>query len=309
MTRLSRRVKYDTIRTLLCVAAHKGLDVRHVDVKSEYLNGELEEKIYLEQPSGFEKRGHESKVLKLRKSLYGLKSARAWNKKAAEALAHIGFQPGKADQCLYIRKEKGSATTYVLLYIDDLLVAGASRKITKKVHFDLQKFFYVKDLGEVNYYLDIEIERETDWSFLLSQKRKIVKILEECGLLKSRPASTPMKTSFLSSDTEESERLPNNSKYRRVIGSLLYIATISRPDIALVIGILSRRVEKPTKRDWEAVKRVMRYLASTMNKKLRLSSTEKSNLICCVDADWAGDKADRKSTSGYVLCLGEGIVA
>jgi len=108
---------------------------------------------------------------------------------------------------------------------------------------------------------------------------------------------------------EDSTRLPSNYQYRQAIGSLLYIAKITRPDIALAVGILCRRVEKPTESDWKAVKRVMRYLAHTADKKLEMSSTGNLELECFVDADWAGDRADRKSTSGFVLRLGRGTVA
>lgn len=303
-------VKHETIRVLLCIAAQKGLHVRHLDVKSAYLNGQLEEEIFLEQPPGFQKSGQESKVLRLRKSLYGLKqSARAWNKRATEALAQIGFRPGKAEHCLYTRKERNGTTTYVLLYVDDLLVAGTSTKITEEVSRDLQEYFDIKDLGDVNHYLGVQIKRQADGSSLLNQKGKITKILEEYGLLEPKPAATPMETNFLNSRSDDSAKIPNNNKYRKAIGSLLYIATVSRPDIATAVGILCRRVEKPTKRDWEAVKRVMRYLAFTINKSLQLSSTDTMELECFVDSDWAGDKTDRKSTSGYVFCLGKGTVA
>lgn len=112
-----------TKRILLLVVAHRKLHIRHLDVKSAYLNGELEEEIFLDQPEGFQKRRHKSKVLRFQKSLYGLKqSARAWNKRATEVLNLIGFQQKNADQCLYTRKEKDGSTTYILLYVDDLLI-------------------------------------------------------------------------------------------------------------------------------------------------------------------------------------------
>ena len=132
-------------------------------------------------------------------------------------------------------------------------------------------------------------------------------MVEECSLLESKPASTPMETSFTSSNADKRKRLPNNSA-ELLDFSLLYIATVFKPDIALAIRIFSQRVKKSTKLDWEAVK-LLCYLAYTINKTLRLSSTEKSSLICYVDANLIGDKADRKSTSGYVLCLGERILA
>lgn len=125
-------IKHETIRILLLlllflIAANKGL--HHLDVKSD-----LKEEIFLEHLEEFESCGHESKVLRLRKSIYGLKqSAQTWNKKATESLAQMGFQTRKADQCLYTRKEKDGTITYVLLYVDDLLVTGSSAEATKKV--------------------------------------------------------------------------------------------------------------------------------------------------------------------------------
>lgn len=303
-------VKHETIRVLLVVAAQRGLHVRHLDVRSAYLNGELNEEIYMEQPQGFEEPGQEDKVLKLRKSLYGLKqSARVWNKRATEVFSELGFQQGIADQCLYSRKEEDGSITYVLLYVDDLLVAGQSAESTEKVSRELQNYFDIKDLGDVSHYLGIQVERQANGSFLLNQKAKITKLLEDHGLLESKPVATPMETGFLSAGTTESAELPNNTLYRKAIGSLLYIATVSRLDIAVAVSILSRRVEKPTQQDWNAVKRVMRYLAFTINKKLCLPSSESIELNCYVDADWAGEKIDRKSTSGYVFLLGKGAVA
>ncbi|XP_026829092.1 uncharacterized protein LOC113562800 [Ooceraea biroi] len=221
----------------------------------------------------------------------------------------MGFKQKNADQCLYTRKEKNGNVTYILLYIDDLLVAGTSAEVTQGVSKELQRFFGIRDLGDINYYLGIQIKREADGSFLLSQKGKIAKLLEEYGLVEPKPMTTPMEAGFLNSRMSDSTRLKNNCQYRKAIGSLLYIVTVSRPDIALAVGILSRCVEKPTEGDWKAIKRIMRYLASTINKELRLSSSEEIKLECFVDADWADDKTDRKSTNGYVFRLGDNIIA
>lgn len=118
-----------------------------------------------------------------------------------------------------------------------------------------------------------------------------------------------METSFLKSGFSDSAKLPHNTQYRQAIGSLLYIAIVSRPAITVAAGYLSGFVERPTESDWKAVKRIIRYLASTINKKLRLSSAGTLELICFVDADWAGGHTDRKSTSGYVFRFGNGAIA
>lgn len=110
-----------------------------------------------------------------------------------------------------------------------------------------------------------------------------------------KPARTPMETGFLATDVE-SPRMPNNIQYRQVIGSLLYLATVSRPDIAMAVNILCRRVELRTKADWKSVKHVMRYLSGTRDLKLQLSAQSKEILTCFVDADWAGDHQNCKAT-------------
>ena len=303
-------VKHETIRVLFAIAAQNGMHVRQLDVKSAYLNGELEETIFMEQPEGFIQQGQEDKVLRLKKSLYGLKqSARVWNKTAANILKKLGFSPGNSDACLYTRKEKSGSMTYILLYVDDLLVAGESSEITATVSKQLQEHFLTKDMGEVSHYLGIQVEREADGSFLFNQRAKIAKLLRDYDLSEPKPAATPMETGFLAAPLEESSLLKNNHGYRQLMGSLLYLATVSRPDIMIAVGLPCRRVEKPTQNDWNAAKRVLRYLAYTIDKKLRLPSDGDNYLVGYVDADWAGDRTDRKSTSGYVFLLGNAVVA
>ncbi|KFD69490.1 hypothetical protein M514_18362 [Trichuris suis] len=249
-------VKHETIRMLLSIAAIRSLHVRHFDVKCAYLNGEIHEELYMQQPPGFEEPGNENHVLRLKRSIYGLKH-----------------------------------TTYVLLYVDDLLVAGESEAITRNVGAQLNKHFITKDLGRVSNYLGIQIERKED------------------GMSEVKPKGTPMETGYLSTMNESNVPLPNNVKYRQVIGSLLYIATVSRPDIALAVGLLCRRVESPTEYDWKSAKRVLRYLAGTKELKLCLSAMSNPVLQGYVDADWAGDRTDRKSTSAYLFQFGESIIS
>uniref|UniRef100_A0A5S6Q5K7 Integrase catalytic domain-containing protein n=1 Tax=Trichuris muris TaxID=70415 RepID=A0A5S6Q5K7_TRIMR len=199
-------VRHDTVRTLLTVATTNNLHVRHLDVESAYLNSILKEEIYIIQPPGFEIQGQEDKVYRLYKSLYGLKqSARTWNKMATDALSKLNFQQGKADQCLFTRLEKNGHRTYVLLYVDDLLVAADTAQITEKVGMQLNKFFHTKDLGDVKNYLGIQLERASDGSFLLHQRNKIELMLEQHGLLDCKTAATPMETDFLS--TNEQSRI------------------------------------------------------------------------------------------------------
>uniref|UniRef100_A0A5S6Q9M3 Reverse transcriptase Ty1/copia-type domain-containing protein n=1 Tax=Trichuris muris TaxID=70415 RepID=A0A5S6Q9M3_TRIMR len=171
-------VRYETVRAFFAVAAVKSMHVRHIDVKTAYLNGELNEELFMELPPGFKQHSTEGKVLPLRRSLYGLKqSARMWNQVASDALKKMGFRSNRADPWFFSRVEKEHGITYVLLYVDDLLVANASSDLTHHVGQQLNGYFEVKNLGEVRQYLGIQVERGEDGSFLLHQSGKICRLI------------------------------------------------------------------------------------------------------------------------------------
>ncbi|KAG7198067.1 hypothetical protein KM043_018235 [Ampulex compressa] len=153
-----------------------------------------------------------------------------------------------------------------------MLLAGESEETAKEVSKQLEKYLKIKDLRSTNYYLGIKIESEPDGSFLLDQKVKITKLLEDRELLKLKSVATPMGPGFLAVSWEDSKELDNNDVYRKVMEPVLYIATVSKRNITTAVGLLCRRVEKPTNHDWNAAKILMRYLASTLDRKLRLSS-------------------------------------
>lgn len=241
-------------------------------------------------------------------SLYGLKqSARAWNRVASDALRRIGFARSGANPCLYVRWESDQPV-YVLLYVDDMLVAGRTHKMTANVGEQLQRFFELRDLGPVRHYQGIQVEQGEDGSYQLWQSNKITQLLVEHGMEDSKSVETPMVTGFLTAPAEESPLLPNNNKYRQLIGSLLYLATVSRPDIALAVGVLARRVAGPMESDWKAAKRVLRYLGGTLDRRLTFPVGSDTRLGCWVDADWAGEDLDR-STSGCLFRIGPSLVS
>src|SRR6218665_3407705 len=174
----------------------------------------------------------------------------------------------------------------------------------------LNEHFEIKDLGEVNLYLGIQIEKDRQGNYMLSQISKIQQIIPEFGLADANGCSTPMHADYLNITGEEN-LLHANEQYRQSVGSLLYIlmATTTISDIATAVSVLCHRVSKPRQCDWTAVKRVIRYLKETINVKLRLEASDNMELVGYVDADWADDKSDRKSTSGYLFKLGEGVIS
>jgi transposase InsO family protein len=305
-------VSHDAVRLLLAVAAVKQLHVRHMDVRTAYLNAPLQEEIYMRQPPGFIDRHSPDKVLRLKRSLYGLRqSARAWNIRATRELRKIGFRRGKKEPCMFTRQESGANTTYVVLYVDDILIAGSTPAITRSVGEQLGQAFQMKDLGEVRLYLGYNIEREEDGSFLLDQREKIAKLLDRLNLTGTiKTAPTPMEVGYLQGEDPQhpSPPLPDCERYRSATGMLNYLACGTRPDIAYAVSVLCRFNHRATERDWKAVKRVGRYLLGTYDFKLRLPSSGQPTLSAYADADYAGDPKDRLSTSGYIIFFGDSPV-
>ena len=301
-------VKYTTIRTLLKIAALKDMHVHHVDVKTAYLHSELKDEIYMLQPDGYIEENKKGKVCKLNKSIYGLKqTAREWNNKISETLKSDGFQQGKADQCLFSRKN-GNKLTYVIIYTDDILIASSDINEVNKTKNLLKKKYEITDLGQVRYYLGIEIERNEKGDFLINQKNKIKSLVKEHNLEDAKPINLPISTTYLKEKGEE-DLLENNNEYRSIIGSLLYLATISRPDISAAVSILSRRVSNPRARDLNEALKVIKYLKHTQNYQLNFSADEDISLKAYTDADWASNPMDRKSTSGYIFLLGQSSIS
>ena len=302
-------VKHTTIRALLTVATTKQMLVKHFDVKTAFLHSDLTEDIYMEQPEGFVDPQKPEQVCKLKKGIYGLKqAARAWNMKINEALLRESFQRSKADPCLYTKKLNGR-WIFVLIYVDDLLVCYEQEGDCSRLLEVLNMDFETKDLGDVKHFLGMQIEREEDGSFLINQSHKIQEVIETFGLNDAKPVNSPMETNYLKELNNSINPLQNDSQFRRAMGKLLYIATVARPDIATAVGFLCRKVSQPTQMDWNAAKRIIRYLKGTIDFKLKFSSTGKSGLTGYVDADWAGDPSDRKSTSGHLFLFKDGLIS
>lgn len=292
-----------TLRVLLSVAGERGYKVQHFDIETAFLNGELEEEIYLKQPPGFQ---NGDKVYKLKKSLYGLKqAARVWNQTLDEALKANGCEQNDTDKCLYVKKRSGKVM-YVLIHVDDILVAYDDKHMMDQTMENIGKRFKMKNLGEVKHYLGINIE-SSDGKFFISQPQYIDRIVEEAGLREAKTSKFPVDTGYYK---QEGKLLGSNEEYRKIIGMLLYLATHTRPDIAASVSILSKKVEQPRDNDLNEVKRVVRYLKGTRDLKLKLNGAcEGGELHAYSDSDWAEDKSDRKSNSGYFTTMNGGTIS
>lgn len=301
-------VKQTTIRTLMTIAGAKRMHVKHVDIKTAFLNGDIEEEIFMKQPDGFVQAHERKLVCRLHKGLYGLKqSARAWNTKLNDVLIKNCFKRGISDPCLYTKIINGNHV-YVLIYIDDILLVSDNEKEIQNFEEMLKKEFEITLLGNVSNFLGLQIERDDNGIFKLHQTKYINKVIESFLTEDAKPSKIPLDPGYYKL-CANSKPLLNNEQYRKAIGSLLYIAVNTRPDIAASVSILSRKVSCPTELDWLEVKRVLRYLIGTKSYKLALGkNTGTHRLIGYADADWAQDQTDRKSNTGYLFQLYGGTI-
>ncbi|KAJ0970051.1 hypothetical protein J5N97_022928 [Dioscorea zingiberensis] len=278
-----------------------------MDVKSAFLNGELEEEVYVCQPPGYEKKNNEEKVFKLRKALYGLRQApRAWYSKLDRSLASLGFERSPHEHAVY-KRCTGKSSLLIGVYVDDLIIIGSNHEEIKRFKRQMMEKFNMSDLGLLSYYLGIEV-CQTSHGISLCQSGYASKILEKTGMADCNSCQTPMEPRLkLSKNSEDS--FVDATFYRSIIGSLRYLVN-TRPDIAYAIGIVSRFMEKPTSQHLAAVKQILRYIRGTLNLGCYYTRMEQgmAKLVGYSDSDLSGDVDDHRSTTGVAYFLGGNLV-
>lgn len=199
----------------------------------------------MKQPPGFIVKGKERLVCRLRRSIYGLKqSARCWNQRLHAVLQQLGFKQSESDHCLYT-KVVGGLQVFLLVYVDDILVACRSSAEIDKITRALKREFDITDLGEPSYFLGLEIQRH-DGKYSVSLEGYIDRIAQRYGLQAAKAAKSPMDIGFVST-TDSSTPFSDNLAYRSLVGALLYVAVCARPDVAVSASILGRRYVHPQK--------------------------------------------------------------
>ena len=302
-------VRFSSIRALLAYAVQNDLLIHQMDVVTAFLNGNLEEEIYMEQPDGYIQPGKENLVCKLQKSLYGLKqSPRCWNTAFQEYMEVIQFKQSTADPCIYVKMT--DAIAILAVYVDDLIVMASTLEEMQQIKETLKSRFQMKDLGKLHYCLGISIEQDEERKCLwIHQKQYILNMLEKYSLSNAKVVSTPADVSVqLKKDDGVSNKV-DSVTYQSIIGSLLYAAIATRPDIAQAVGVVAKFSSSPNQSHLTAAKRILRYLKGTLNLAIRYQKLEDEELIGYTDADWAGDLDDRHSTTGNIFMMGGGPVS
>ncbi|KAJ0412135.1 hypothetical protein ATCC90586_004055 [Pythium insidiosum] len=283
----------NTIRAFLAVCCSRRLLVRQFDIETAFLNGELEEDVFMQPPEGVNVASN--MVCKLRRSLYGLKQAAAvWYKTLRDVF----------------RGEHGG-TVYVVLYVDDLLVGCASEEQAEAVRDGLARQFTVKSLGDARLVLGMELDYDRDRGELkLKQAQFITRMLERFGQATANAVRNPLIMGQDLSPDDTHTTLATNTKYRELIGSLLYVANATRPDISSALSVLSQYLDCPREIHWRAAIRVLQYLkgTATLGVKYSSKSDTKIDIVTYSDANWGSDKATRRSTSGVLVMLAGGPV-
>ncbi|HVX00705.1 MAG TPA: reverse transcriptase domain-containing protein, partial [Candidatus Babeliaceae bacterium] len=311
--------KLSSIRALLALATHHDLEIHQMDVKCAFLNGVLEEDIYMEQPQGFIEKGKEHLVCKLNKTLYGLKQAsRQWYTKMDQTLSSLSFRRLESDNCTYVYQDKHNVVMYICLFVDDLLMFSNSLIRLNILKKKLSSLYKMKDLGEAEYILGMQIVRDRKKGILsICQSGYIRNLVQKYGLAEAKPVYTPLDSGLKLSKkdaptTEEEKSRMAKVPYQSAIGAIMYCMLGSRPDVAYAITALSQFSSNPGWQHWNAVKRLIRYLNTTQDYKLTYRSKKGDEGPCLYgysDADWGNNIDDRRSYTGYLFMLAGGAVS
>ncbi|KAK2366753.1 putative mitochondrial protein [Trifolium repens] len=298
-------VKMTTVRLVLALAAAKGWHLHQLDVNNAFLHGDLHEEVYMTVPPGF-KTSHPNQVCKLLKSLYGLKQAsRQWNFKLTSALLKLGYWQSKSDYSLFV-KHLDSKITILLVYVDDIVLAGNDLNEIDLVKSQLDNQFRIKDLGSLKFFLGLEVARSNK-GISLSQRKYALELLDDAGLLACKPASTPMIPNLKLSATD-SNLYSDPAAYRRLIGRMIYL-TNTRPDLAFAVNRLSQFVSAPTEAHHAAAIHVLQYIKNSPGKGLYFAASSDLKLSTFSDSDWASCPDSRRSVTGYSVFIGPSLIS
>ncbi|GJW77371.1 putative ribonuclease H-like domain-containing protein [Tanacetum coccineum] len=289
------------IRLFLAYASFMGFLVYQMDVKSAFLYGTIEEEVYVTQSPGFKDPDHPNKVYKVVKALYGLHQApRAWYENLANYLLSNGFQRGKIDPTLFIKKQKGDILL-VQVYVDDIIFGSTNKELCNAFEKLMKDKFQMSFMGELTFFLGLQVTQKEDGIFI-SHDKYVAEILKKYDYTDVKSASTlvdlekPLVKDGYANDVDV-------HLYRSMIGSLMYLIT-SRLDIMFAVCACARFQVTLKTSHLLAVKRVFKYLKAKSTLGLWYSRDSPFKLVAYIDSDYAGATQDRKSTTGGCQSLG-----
>ena len=266
-----------------------------MDVKNAFLNGEISEEVYMKLPPGYSHTpGFPHRVFRLRRALYGLEQApRAWFAKFSSTISQHGFSGSSFDTTLFLR-QSGHGITILLLCVDDMIITGDDMQSIQDLKYFLGRQFEMKDLGPLNYFLDLEVSSSSDGHYL-TQAKYTSNLISRANITNSKIVDTPIEYNRRL-NSHDGKSLSDATLYRQLVGSLIYL-TITRPDISYTVHVVSQFMAAPRYPHYAVVLRILRYLKGIIFDGLHFSSHSSLTLQAYSDADWAGDPTDCQSTT------------
>ena len=300
-------VHMETIRAILALVPKEKLIIQQMDIKGVYLNGILQEKVYMRQPEGYD--DGTGRVCELVKTLYGLKqSGREWNKEFDRKIRSFGFQHLKSDPCVYIRRDT-DGNSIITVWVDDLLLFASLEQQMKN---DICSQWETTDMGDPSKRVGIEITQTED-SITISQQKYVEAILTKEHMENANPVATPLDLNIKIQPNPEGNEGNRSNSFTKLLGELQFLANATRPDIAHAINRLAAYTANPSLQHMGALKRVLRYLSGTRSYGITYFNTSShitnypNNFYGFADAAFA-NQDDFKSTSGYVFLAAGGAI-
>lgn len=305
-------VKMDSLRTVISIVAAYDLEMEQLDIKTAFLYGEISEEIFLSQPEGLICPGKENLVCRLNKCLYGLKQApRVWNQHFDSFLQKFGLKTSAADPCIYFR-HRDEEFTIMCIWVDDGLVCSNRKDAISDILKYLSHHFEMRS-HPVDHFVGIAVTRDRiENKIYLSQPNYVKKILDKFNMSDCSPKSLPADPNsrlVQQKPTDATEFEDEVTPYREAVGSLLYLTTTTRPDIAYAVSQVAQHSENPNKTHWTAVKRILAYLKGTSRHGLCFTKGSRRPLTGFTDADYAGDVSTRRSTTGSLFLFNDGPIS
>jgi hypothetical protein len=296
-----------SLRLFLTIVASEDLELIQMDADTAFLNGKLDEEIYMNFPPGYEKEKGSTTALKLVRSLYGLKqSPHVWWRLVSNYLKELEFDRLDSDWGIYLNKK---SSCYLLLYVDDVLIAAPKASTIQEIQTKLMNKWKWTVVNDASYILGIKLKRNRDKRTIsLSQTGYIEKVLKRYNLQEIRTVTTPLNNCLLIKNTEKIDN-GRRTYYQGLTGSIMWAATAIRPDLAFTAGYLARFNMNPSEEHLKAAKRTIAYMKGTKDTELVLGGNNIGQLIGYVDSDYAGDVDTRRSTTGYAFLWRESLIS